>query len=242
MNALSKSAVTGLLGAAVLLSASTASAQDAPQQTPPAQPQPPQPPPAQQPPPPVAGEASSSELSKWSLDLSALAVNPPGHDPYTQLTLKADRDWLHLEGRWNYEAFHTGSLFVGANFDWGKEFELSVTPMVGAVAGEVDGVAPGLELDAKWKWLEFYDESEYLISTNDSRDNFIYSWMELTVAPVDWLRTGLVAQRTHAYDTRLSVDRGLLLELSHGPVSGTIYWMNPDKSGSYWMFTLAFSM
>lgn len=241
-NPIVRALTTLFLGAGAALGGAAATAQEppanpsaAPQTTPPNSP----PSTAQQPPPPAAPE---SELSKWGFDLSAYVINPPGHDPYTATTLAADRDWLHLEARWNYEALHTGSIWVGSNFEWKNEVELAVTPMAGVVFGDVDGVAPGVELDAKWKWLEFYDESEYVISTNDSEDNFIYSWAELTVAPVDWLKTGLVAQRTRAYDTRLSVDRGLLLSLSHGPVTGTIYWFNPDKSGSYVMFTIAFSM
>lgn len=190
----------------------------------------------------AAPAASTSELSKWGFDVNVFSVNPPDDDSYASTTIAADRDWLHLEGRWNYEALHTASLWVGANFEWKGEVELAVTPMAGVVAGEVDGFAPGVKLDATWKWFEFYDESEYLVSTNDHDDNFIYSWAELTVAPVEWLKTGLVAQRTRAYDTRLSVDRGLLLSLSRGPVSATVYWFNPDKSDRYWMFTIAFSM
>jgi hypothetical protein len=230
--------------AATLFAAFAAAAARAQELQPPQEP-PPSPPPASSSTAPsqeAAPAASSSELSKWGFDLSVFAINPPGHDPYTSATLKADRDWLHLEGRWNYEGFHTGSLFVGANFEWEDPVELTVTPMIGAVAGEVDGVAPGFELDARWKWLEFYDETEYVVSTNDHHDNFVYSWAELTVAPVDWLRTGLVAQRTNAYDTRLSVDRGLLLSLAFKKATGTIYWFNPDKSDSYWMLTISFSI
>lgn len=198
--------------------------------------------PPQQPPQEAVPAAPASELSKWGFDVNVFTINPPDHDSYASTTVAADRDWLHLEGRWNYEALHTASLWVGANFEWKSEVELAVTPMAGVVAGEVDGFAPGLKLDATWKWFEFYDESEYVVSTNDHDDNFIYSWAELTVAPVDWLKTGLVAQRTRAYDTRLSVDRGLLLSLSFKKVSGTIYWFNPDKSDSYWMLSIAFSL
>ena len=231
-------ATTLFAALAAALAAAGARAQDQQQQ-------PPSPPPAssstnpaQEAPP----AAPSSELSKWGFDLSVFTINPPDDDSYASTTLKADRDWLHLEGRWNYEALHTASLWAGANFEWKSEVELAVTPMAGVVFGDVDGVAPGLELDAKWKWLELYDETEYVVSTNDHHENYLYSWMELTVSPVDWLRTGLVAQRTRAYDTRLSVDRGLLLSVSRKNVTGAIYWFNPDKGDSYWMFTLAFSM
>jgi len=189
-------------------------------------------------------EAKAEAAPEWGFDVSVFTVNPPDADAFASTVLSADRDWLHLEGRWNYEALHTGSLFVGRNFEWSDEsdeFGLSVVPMAGVVVGDIDGAAPGFELDATWKWLEFYDESEYVVSTNDHHDNFIYSWAELTVAPVDWLKFGLAAQRTTAYDTELSVDRGPLLSLSFKKVTGTIYWFNPDKSGSYVVFTLGFS-
>ena len=122
----------------------------------------------------------------------------------------------------------------------GKELQLAATPMAGVVFGDVDGVAPALLLDAKWKWLELWDESEYVVATSDHADSFFYTWNELTVAPREWLRFGLVAQRTQAYDTRLSLDRGLLLSLSGGPVTGTVYWFNPDRSDSYVTFSVAF--
>jgi hypothetical protein len=205
---------------------------------------PPTPPSAQAAPPPPTAEAKA-EAPQWGFDLSVFTVNPPDDNAYTSTVLRADRDWLHLEGRWNYEGLHTGSLFVGRNFEWsGKDdaFELTVVPMAGVVVGDVDGVAPGIELDAKWKWLEFYDESEYFVSTNDHHDNFVYSWAELTVAPVEWLKFGVAAQRTNAFDTELSVDRGPLLSLSFKKVTGTIYWFNPDKSHSYVMFTIGFSL
>src|SRR5262249_41440931 len=117
---------------------------------------PPQPPPtAPQPLPqgfPTPNEPPAEAAPRWVFDVSAFTINPPDDDAFAATIVRADRDWLHLEGRWNYEALHTGSVFAGYNFDWGKEFEVAATPMAGVVFGDVDGVAPGLLLDAKWKW------------------------------------------------------------------------------------------
>jgi hypothetical protein len=245
MNSTTRFAVTSLaLAFAAALPAARAAAQEQtppPQTTPPAAPQttPPAPAPTQTPIP------AQAETPKWGFDLSVFSVNPPDDNSYAATVLRADRGSLHVEGRWNYEALHAASLFVGRTFDWSKQgspFELSLVPMAGVVVGGVDGVAPGLLLDAKWKWLEFYDESEYLVSTNDHHDNFIYSWSELTLAPVEWLKFGLAAQRTRAYDTELSVDRGPLVSLNFKKVTATVYWFNPDKSHSYVMFTIGFSL
>lgn len=241
-NPIKRFAVTSLACAfAAALPAALAAAQE---QTPPPAAPPTTPPATTQTQAPVAAPAPA-ESPKWGFDLSVFTVNPPEDNSYASTVLRADRGSLHVEGRWNYEALHTGSVFVGKTFDWNDpsdQWNLSVCPMAGVVVGDVDGVAPGLLLDAKWKWLEFYDESEYVVSTNDHHDNFIYSWSELTLAPVEWLKFGLAAQRTRAYDTDLSVDRGPLLSLSFKKVTGTVYWFNPDKSHSYVMFTIGFSL
>ena len=43
-----------------------------------------------------------------------------------------------------------------------------------------------------------------------------------------WLRFGVVGQRTHAFETDRSIDRGLLLGVSFEHLTGTVYWFNPD--------------
>ena len=52
---------------------------------------------------------------------------------------------------------------------------------------------------------------EALIDTADTADSFFYNWSELTVAPVDWLRVGLVTQRTRAYRSDRDIQRGLIV-------------------------------
>lgn len=201
----------------------------------------PAPPPTNLPP---AKPPESDELSKWTVSASAYTVNPPEDDAYTSATLRLDRDALHVEGRWNYEAKHTGSAWLGWNFDLSPDekhdLDLHVTPMAGAVFGDVDGVAPGLLFDGRWKWLGLYNESEYVFGTHDSNDDFFYSWTELTLAPVEWLKFGLVAQRTKAYDTNSTIDRGPMLSVTFKRVSATIYWFDPDRDHSYVMFAIGF--
>jgi hypothetical protein len=50
--------------------------------------------------------------------------------------------------------------------------------------------------------------------------------MELSYSPVDWFRTGLVAQRTKAYHTDLDVQRGFLVGFSHKKMDFTTYVFN----------------
>ena len=54
-----------------------------------------------------------------------------------QPTFTADRDWLHLEARYNYEALDTGSAWVGYNFSGGETLAWEFTPMIGGVFGDM---------------------------------------------------------------------------------------------------------
>lgn len=154
----------------------------------------------------------------------------PDSRDYVQPTITADRAWLHLEARYNYEALDTGSAWVGYNFAGGEKLAWEFTPMLGGVFGETAGVAPGCKGSLSWWKLELYSEGEYVFDTRDSSESFFYNWSELTLAPVDWLRFGLVTQRTRAYQTDRDIQRGFLVGLSYKKVSFTTYVFNPDES------------
>jgi DNA-binding NtrC family response regulator len=50
------------------------------------------------------------------------------------------------------------------------------------------------------------------VSTNShSSDSFFYNWSELTIAPWDWVRFGMVTQRTRLYDSDREIQRGFLV-------------------------------
>ena len=76
-----------------------------------------------------------------------------------QPTITADRRWLHLEARYNYEDLDTASVWVGYNFSVGEKLSLDITPMLGGVFGNTTGIAPGLRGSLKWWRLELYGEA-----------------------------------------------------------------------------------
>jgi len=100
--------------------------------------------------------------------------------------------------------------------------------MVGGVFGDLNGVAPGYEATLSWWKLQLYTEGEFVFSTGDHSDNFFYSWSELSLAPVDWFRFGLVAQRTKVYQTNFDIQRGFLVGLTFKHLDFTTYVFNPD--------------
>lgn len=152
----------------------------------------------------------------------------PDDREYVQPTLTFDRGWLHLEARYNYEALETGSAWIGYNFGGGEKLAWEITPMLGGVLGDTTGIAPGYKGSLSWWKLELYSEGEYVFDTDDSSESFFYNWSELTLAPVDWFRFGLVTQRTRLYQTDRDIQRGVLVGFNYKKVDLSAYVFNPD--------------
>ena len=170
------------------------------------------------------------EERSWSFNASAYAYFVPDNREYVQPTFTADRKWLHLEARYNYEDLETGSAWVGYNFSGGKKLAWEFTPMLGGVFGNTTGVAPGYKGSLSWWKLELYSEGEYVFDTGDSSDSYFYNWSELTLAPVEWFRFGLVTQRTRVYEADRDIQRGVLAGFTYKKASLTVYVLNPDES------------
>ena len=158
---------------------------------------------------PAGAQTASASPPAWSVFASAYTYIVPdtADDPanYVQPTVTADRGRLHLEGRYNYEAKKTGSVWAGYNLSGGSTVEWELTPMAGVVIGATDGIAPGYKGSLTWRAFELYSESEYVIDMNTTSDSFLYNWSEWTLAPSERLRFGLVVQDDDKPTTAFSV-------------------------------------
>jgi hypothetical protein len=67
----------------------------------------------------------------------------PGEGNYVRPTSSLDRNWRHLEGRLNYEALNTASLWVGYNLPGRLDGRVTLTTKVGGAFGDVARVVPG---------------------------------------------------------------------------------------------------
>jgi len=153
--------------------------------------------------------------------------------------MKADRDWLHLEARYNYEDRETFSGWVGYNFTGGKKLEFTITPMVGGAFGLTQGLTTGLEMTFSLGKFELYTESEYLFDLSSSENNFFYNWSDLTYSPTDWLWVGISGQRTRAYETDLDIQRGLLIGAGFKSWEVTTYVYNLGFDDPFVLFTFS---
>lgn len=177
----------------------------------------------------------------WDFAASVSGYIIPDEDGYASPVFTADHNQLHLEGRYNYEAMHTGSTWIGYNFNFGKRVEFTVTPMVGGVFGDMTGVAPGYTVSIDWKKIAFWTSGEYVFDTNTKDGNFFYNWSELSYSIKDWVRAGLVIQRTKAYQTDLDVQRGFLVGVNHKNVNFTTYVFNAGWTDPTVVLTLSWS-
>lgn len=166
----------------------------------------------------------------WSFSAAAYSYFVPEGLDYVQPTLTVDRDGFHFEARYNYEDRGTGSTWVGWNLSGGSDWSWELTPMLGGVFGNVSGVAPGYKGSLGWWKLELYSEGEWVLDVANPEESFFYNWSELTIAPTEWLRFGLVTQRTRVYQAERDVQRGLLLGFSVDRIDFLTCVFNPDDS------------
>jgi hypothetical protein len=183
----------------------------------------------------VADETAESE---WECSLSTSTYLVQNGRDYVNPNLVADRGWLHLEARYNYEAIKTGSLWLGYNFSFGKKLAFEVTPMFGGVFGDITGIAPGYTISISYEPIEFFTQGEYFFDAGDRSENFFYSWSELSCAPVTWFRAGIVVERTKAFGSTSDIRPGPLVGFKYKKVDFTTYWLSPGSPDAAFIFTV----
>lgn len=149
-----------------------------------------------------------------------------------------DRGSLHLEARYNYEARDSGSVFAGWKFAGGDTVTFAVTPIVGALFGSARGAVPGLEASIAYGAFDAYIEAEYVYDLEQHSASYYYAWSELAWKPAQWLRIGLVGQRTHEIENGRDLQRGAFAQLIVDKVTLGIYAFNPDSGSRYVIVSL----
>ena len=186
--------------------------------------------------PDVADETAEDE---WECSLSISTYLVQNGRDYANPILVADRDWLHLEARYNYEAIKTGSLWLGYNFSFGKKLAFEGAPMLGGVFGDITGIAPGYTISISYEPIEFFTQGEYFFDAGNRSENFFYTWSELSCAPVSWFRAGIVVDRTRALGSNFDIRRGPLVGFKYKKVDFTTYWLSPGSRDATFIFTVA---
>jgi hypothetical protein len=183
----------------------------------------------------VSHAEEARERKSWKVTASVLAYFVPDQPDFVMALVPVDVGRLHFEGRYNYEALRSGSAFAGANAAWGDRLKLTITPMLGAVLGDVRGLVPALRWTLTWWKLDLYSESEVVIDLGDAAASFFYQWAELGLSPFGWLRAGLAVQRSRVFETTLDVQRGLFAGVTIRLVTVTLYEFNAGWTSPTWV-------
>jgi hypothetical protein len=168
--------------------------------------------------------------SGWDFSVTGYYYALEDQSDYLSVIATADREALHLEARYNYEALDSGSVFAGWNFSGGNALTWELTPIFGAVFGAKQGIAPGFEASVAHGIVDFYIEAEYMHDFEVQEDSFTYAWSELGFSPLEWLRFGIVGQRSRAYHSDRDIQRGGFAQITYDKVTLGTYVFNPDGS------------
>jgi len=174
----------------------------------------------------------------WEFAATAYPTSVRDGDDYTSVIVAADRGPLHLEGRVSYEAIGARSAFIGWTFAGGEAITWEVTPIVGGAWGTVRAFVPGVEASVASGRFDFYLEGEYVRDHGDRDSSYLYAWSELGFRPVEWLRAGLVAQRTRAYGGERDLQRGPFVQASWRRLTVGGFWFNPGSSDQVFVLSI----
>lgn len=176
---------------------------------------------------------SGSAVGYWNM--------PRGDSSYLTGIFGVNRGPLHLEARANYEARHAWSAFVGWNLSGGESLSYTITPILGFVTGSVHGPIAGFESSLAFRKFDYYIEVEYLHEPSGEESSYVYAWSELGYRPIEWLRLGLVAQRTRAYGGSRDYQGGGFVQLTYGKATAGFYWFNPGSTTQIAIVSLGIS-
>lgn len=179
-----------------------------------------------------------SESPKWEFSGMAYYYLIPDQTDQLIPILYAGRERWYLEVRYNYEDSRTASLFAGRTLRWGDRVSLEATPMAGVAFGNTRGFVPGLEMTLAYRKIQFYNESEYVISFQNRESDFLYLWSELEIAPWEMLSLGVVAQCTKEYQTDFESQQGILLGVHYKDFEWYLYGLNLFESNRFIILAL----
>jgi hypothetical protein len=175
----------------------------------------------------------------WTFSASVYFYFVADDRDFVQPTVSADRQWLHLEARYNYEDFEIGSAWLGYNFSFGEKVPLALTPKLGVVFGATTGIAPGFNATLGWRKVALYSEGEHVFDSEDEENSFFYSWSELTLSATERLVAGLALQRTQVYETPREFQWGILVGVYFGPVQINGYVFDPDHTDRTYVISVS---
>lgn len=148
-----------------------------------------------------------------------------------------------FEGRYNYEALNSFSLYAGKQFTFGKIVESTVTPLAGVVTGEFRGGSLALNTLFEYQELFFSSQAQYTFSTDQVYESFAFNWCEFGYNFFDWAYLGISAQYTANHNLSVStVEPGVMLGARMKNWTFPIYAFRPAAGQTYFVLGATYSI
>ena len=188
-----------------------------------------------------AAAQSPDDESKLSASINASYYAMRDEPDFGVFVAAINRGSFRFEARHNYEARHATSAFVGWKFSGGDALSYEVTPIAGGLFGAAHGGIVGVEASAAYHAFDVYVEAEYVHDSSDAASSFTYAWSEVGFRPIEWLRLGIVGQRTRIVNSDRDLQRGPFVQLTFGKLSVGVYAFNPEAASRYTVVSIAAS-
>ena len=147
----------------------------------------------------------------------------------------------YAEGRYNYEAEKTLSIYAGKTFEKRSIVSYTVSTLMGALFGTYKGFSIAVNTDLEYKKFFFSLQSQYTFSVKDRSANFIYNWGDLSYRVSPRLSAGLSLQQTNLYKTKAASEKGIFIKAAFGRWEFPLYVFNPAKKERYAVLGLNFA-
>jgi len=152
-----------------------------------------------------------------------------------------NRGSLRFEARHNYEAQGATAALIGWKLAGGEAVTYEITPLAGVLFGSAHAGIAGVEASFAYSSVDAYVEAEYVADREHHADSYFYAWSELGWRPVEWLRVGIVGQRTHVLRNDRELQRGGFAQFTVAKVTLGIFVFNPDAASRYTIATVGLS-
>ncbi|MGV3510041.1 MAG: hypothetical protein ACO1N7_12190 [Sphingobacteriaceae bacterium] len=136
---------------------------------------------------------------------------------------------FYAESRYNYEELNTLSLYMGRTFSKESKLSYSISPIAGVVIGQFNGGSVGANISLGYKNFYLYSQPQYTFAVENSANNYIYSWTDITYSPLNWLSLGISLQHTKPNQSEGFLENGFVLEAAYKRFTFPVYVFNPQS-------------
>lgn len=147
---------------------------------------------------------------------------------------QSSQNW-YAEGRFNYEALNTLSLYAGKTFERKAVISYAASPILGVVLGQMNGGSAGINLQLDFQRFNFNTQTQYTFSVQQRSNNFVYSWSDLTYRITKKFEAGFSVQQTKTYQLKQAFERGLLIKTGYKNWNFPLYVFRPESSERYFV-------